>query len=143
VLPAWRAWLAQIPATALTAVRLGERIVAVDVALVGDPWGAGPRLALLRQLRPGADTVGLVAPAALLGRRGGAPAPLATATATAPLPALPDPAALAAAPIPDGICLGLRRDGALLALGIEADAPRLRAAVAGLERAIQVTTLTS
>jgi hypothetical protein len=139
VIAAWRAWTARLPVSTLTAVRRSEHVVAVDVAFVGDPWGAATRLAPLRRLDPAADTVGIAAPAALLGRRGGAPAPVAGIAR--PVAALPEPEALLAAPVPDGICVGARHaasGAALVAVGIAADAPRLRAALDGLARTIRV-----
>lgn len=138
VLPAWRAWARRLPAASLTAVRVSEHVVAVDVALVGDPWGAPARLAPLRAMAPGTDTVGLAAPGALLGRRGGAPAPIGVVAA--PQAALPDLRPLATAVIPQGIALGARHDRAggpaLIALGIAADVPRLHGALAALDRAL-------
>jgi len=128
VLPAWRAWTAQLPVSTLTAVRRSEHVVAVDVAFVGDPCGAAARLAPLRALEPTADTVGIAAPGALLGRRGGAPARVA-AVAT-PIAGLPEPGALLAAAVPDGICVGARHSAAgaaLIAVGVDADTPRLGA----------------
>ena len=139
VLPAWRAWTAQLPATVVTAARLGEHVVAVDVALSGDPWGAAELLAPLRALEPEADTVGLASPSALLGQRGGAPAPVTAAAA--PLAAFPGVRALLAARIPAGISLGVRHDRvggpALIAVGIAADATRLHLAVAALDRTLR------
>jgi hypothetical protein len=140
LLPAWRSWAERLPRTALTAVRRSEHVTAVDVALIGDPWGAAARLAPLRALAPAADTVGLATPSALLGRAGGAPAALTAAAA--PLAALPDMRAVAAVAVPEGIALGVRRDvaggPALLALGIEAEAPRLHLALAALDRELGV-----
>jgi hypothetical protein len=140
VLSAWRAWAESLPPSAFTAVRVSEHVVAIDVALVGDPWGVPARLAPLRALAPAADTVGLAAPVALLGRRGGAPAPVAAAAA--PLASLPDLWPLVAARVPDGIALGARQDAAdgpaLIAVGIAAEAPRLHAALAALDRAHRV-----
>jgi hypothetical protein len=128
VVAAWRAWTARLPVSALTAVRRSGHVAAVDVAFVGDPWGAAARLALLRRLEPRADTVGIAAPGLLLGRRGGAPARV-VAMAT-PVAELPAPDALLAAPVPDGICVGARHTAAgaaLIAVGVEADVPRLGA----------------
>jgi hypothetical protein len=139
VLPAWRAWAERLPRTALTAVRRSEHVVAVDVALIGDPWGAAVRLAPLRALAPAADTLDLASPSALLGRAGGAPATITAAAA--PLAALPDMRALAAVPVPEGITLGARHDvaagPALLAVGIETEVPRLHLALAALERSLR------
>jgi hypothetical protein len=140
VLPAWRGWTAQLPASAVTAARLGEHVVAVDVALSGDPWRAAALLAPLRALGPATDTVGLASPSALLGRRGGAPA--AVTAAAAPLVAFPDVRMLLAARIPAGVSLGIRHDRAagpaLIAVGIAADAERLHLAVAALDRTLRV-----
>lgn len=135
VLPAWRAWVGQLPAPVFSAVRLNEHVVAIDVAFVGDPWGAPARIAPLRALQPAADSVGLAAPSVLLGRGGGAPAPVTAAAS--PVAALPDMRALAAARPPEGIAVGVRHDPAnppaLIAVGIAAEAPRLHVALAELD----------
>ena len=65
VLPMWRAWSRRLPGSVVTAVRRTDYVVAVDVAVIGDPWGAAGQLAPLRSLDPIGDTVGLVAPSAL------------------------------------------------------------------------------
>lgn len=139
VLQMWRAWAERLPGAALTAVRRSDYMVAVDVALVGDPWGAGAWLEPLRALDPETDTVGLAAPSALLGRTGGPSAEVVAASA--PKGALPDMRALAAARVPEGIALGARHDPvggpALVAVGIAADAPRLHLALASLDRALR------
>jgi hypothetical protein len=139
VLQLWRAWAERLPASALTAVRRSEYVVSVDVALIGDPWGAAARLEPLRALLPATDTVGLAAPSVLLGRSGGAPA--AVVAATAPKGALPDMHALAAARVPEGIAIGARHDRAdgpaLIAVGIAADAPRLHLALAALDTTLR------
>jgi hypothetical protein len=138
VLPAWRAWTAQLPASAVTSVRLGEYVVAVDVAFSGEPFGVAALLAPLRALAPGADTVGIAPPSALVGRAGAA----AVAAAAAPHVALPDVRVLLGARIPPGISLGVRHDRdagpALIAVGIAAEAERLHLAVAALDRALRV-----
>jgi hypothetical protein len=139
VLPAWRAWVEQVPEPVVTAVRVNDHVVAIDVAMIGDPWGAPARVAPLRALQPSADSIGLAAPSMLLGRRGGAPAPVAAAAA--PLDALPDMHALAAVRPPEGIAVGVRHDPAhgpaLIAVGIAADAPQLHVALAALDRAVR------
>jgi hypothetical protein len=139
VLQMWRAWVERLPGSALTAVRRGEYVVAVDVALIGDPWGAAARLDPLRALHPAGDMVGAASPSALLGRSGGAPA--AIVAATAQKGALPDMRALAAARVPAGITIGARHDlvggPALVAVGIAAEAPRLHLALASLDRGLR------
>jgi hypothetical protein len=136
VLQMWRAWAGRLPSSAFTAVRRSDYVVAVDVAMVGEPWGAATRLEPLRALAPAGDTVGLASPSALLGRSGGPPARIVAAAA--PKGSLPDMRALAAARVPEGVTVGVRHDPvggpALVALGIAADAPRLPLALASLER---------
>jgi len=131
----WAAWAPQLPPSALTAVRRTRHVVAIDVALIGDPWGAAARLHPLRALHPASDTVGLAAPSALRD----VPAPVAVAAA--PKGTLPDMRALAAAPVPEGIAIGARHDAAagpaLIALGIAAEVDRLHLALAGLDRALR------
>ena len=122
---AWDAWDPGAP----TAIRRIGALVAVDVALTGDPAGALLRIAPLRALDPAGDTVGTASPAVLTCRAGGAPAALVGVTAA--LAAGPAHAVLAGAP-PAGVSLGVRRAGArreLLGVGIAADAARVRAAV--------------
>ncbi len=131
VAAAWSAWAAGVAAP--TALRVTGAVVALDVALPGDPAGAIARLAPLRALDPAADRVGHVAPAALLGRAGGAPAALAgSAVALARRPAVA-PLLAALADAPHGASLGVRRDAAgwaLIGVGIAAEAERVDAAVA-------------
>jgi hypothetical protein len=147
VLWAWCAWTAGLPASALTAVRLGGSVVAVDVALIGDPWAAPQRLAPLRRLAPGADTVGIASPGTLTGRRGGAPAQVAVDSRR--LLRRPDVDSLidAAVPGPEGVALGLRHDGsagdALIGLGIASDTARIRAAVERVARALALSAATT
>ena len=76
VLEAWRRWTAELGSSVLTAVRIGAAEVSIDVAVLGDPWGAAQRLSGLRDLAPAVDTV------ATLDRRAlAAPARLAAASA--------------------------------------------------------------
>jgi len=89
-------------------------------------------VAPLRALGPQADSVGAAAPAVLLGRTGGTPAPIAGASV--PLVRQPTPGALldVVAKAPESVGLGVRRDAAgpsLIGLGIAAEAARVRAAV--------------
>lgn len=138
VLWAWSAWTALLPPAAQTAVRLTPSVVAVDVALAGDPCGAPGRLVPLRRLAPAADTVGIAALPAVLGRRGGAPAPVTVESVA--LRGMPDARSLlsAARPLPEGVALGVRSAGgagaALIGLGIASEAARIRAAVERLAR---------
>lgn len=85
VLHAWRTWTAELPADVTTVARLvrvphlpgvapalrGRAVVAVDVALLGEPARAAERLAPLRRLEPELDTVAPVPVADLLARRDG------------------------------------------------------------------------
>ena len=59
-------------------------LLAVDLALTGDPAGAQVRTAPLRALAPIDDTVGTASPAVLTCRAGGAPAPLVCVTRRSP-----------------------------------------------------------
>ena len=132
VAEAWDAWADALPDHAPTALRVTGAVVAVDVALPGDPAGALVTAAPLRALGPHADSIGSAAPAVLLGRAGGTPAPVAGACV--PLARRPTPRALldVVAHAPEGIGLGVRRDAegpALIGVGIAAEAARVRAAV--------------
>lgn len=132
VAAAWDAWADALPDHAPTALRVTGAVVAVDVALPGDPAGAQVTVAPLRALGPQADSVGTVAPAVLLGRTGGTPAPIAGAFV--PLVRRPTPGALldVVAQAPEGVGLGVRRDAAgpaLIGVGIAAEAARVRTAV--------------
>jgi hypothetical protein len=125
VLGAWLRWTRQMPARTLSAVRLGVCEVAIDVAVVGDPWGAPGRLAALRDLAP---ALALIAPRELRSRP-------SVAAAALPMPAVPSPGALlaAAGAAPEGICLGLRRGVPprveLVGIAAVAELPRALAAV--------------
>lgn len=82
VMHTWRDWAARQPAAVTTAARIarvphlggmapalrGRAFVAVDVAVLGEPWGAASRLAPLRRLEPEIDTLALMSPSELLGR---------------------------------------------------------------------------
>jgi hypothetical protein len=132
--PVLAAWLRWAPERTLTAVRLGEAELAVDVAVLGDPWGAPRRLQALRDHAPTHDTVALAGPHMLR-----APNPIAAAEVA--LRAVPSADALtgAAAAAPDGVCVGLRRtaDGAsLFALGARAELPRSLAVADQLARGL-------
>ena len=83
VAEAWDAWADALPDRAPTALRVTGAVVAVDVALPGDPAGALLTVAPLRALGPHADSIGSAAPAVLLGRAGGTPAPVAGASVAA------------------------------------------------------------
>jgi hypothetical protein len=70
VLHEWRAWVASTGGILRSGVRLVQpprraAVVAVDLALAGEPWGAGRALTALRRLEPAIDSVRLVAPAAV------------------------------------------------------------------------------
>ena len=124
VLSAWLRW----SAPPLTAIRLGAAEVAVDVAVLGDPWGVAARIEPLRELAPGLDTVALVDPRMLR-------SPASVAAADLPLAAAAPAGALLAAAraVPEGVCLGLRRAAptelSLIGVGAAAELPRALAAV--------------
>jgi hypothetical protein len=128
VLGSWLRWTRRIPARTLSAIRLGTCEVAIDVAVVGDPWGAPRSLSALRDLAPPLDTVALVGPGAMR-------TPSSVAAAALPLPAVPSPGPLleAAAAMPDGVCLGLRhglpRRVELIGIAAVDELPRALAAV--------------
>jgi hypothetical protein len=70
ILHAWRDWLAATDGVVRSGVRLVRAprrapVVALDVALAGEPWGAGRALGALRRLEPQIDSIRLVAPAAI------------------------------------------------------------------------------
>ena len=102
VLLAWTVWAAELPASVLTAVRVGEAEVAIDVAVLGDPYGVPALLAPLRSAGSHADTV------RSLGARVFR-APCTLASAAVALPAFPLADELLDAPA--GVCLGVRRTG--------------------------------
>ena len=85
VLGTWSAWAFELPSSVLTAVRVGEAEVAVDVAVLGDPSGVPSLLAPLRARGSHADTV------RSLGARAFRP-PCALASAVVALPAFPSAA---------------------------------------------------
>jgi hypothetical protein len=136
VLETWRRWTTELGPSVLTAVRIGAAEVSVDVALLGDPWGAPQRLRALCDLAPALDSM------ATLDRRALA-APACLATALAPVGEMPSASALtaAAADMPDGVCLGLRAVAphGVMAIGVAvaADLPRAQAAVDQAARALQ------
>jgi hypothetical protein len=130
---AWAAWAAEIPVSALTAVRVGRCELAIDVAIKGDPCGVPGMLAPLRALAPGADTVATVGPRALR-------APAALESAAVALPAFPHADELLDAP--DGVCLGLRhargaRGPALIGLAPGGERVRAVAAIDQVARALE------
>jgi hypothetical protein len=136
VLDAWRRWTAELGPSVLTAVRIGAAEVSIDVAVVGDPWGAAQRLSALRDLAPALDSVATLDPRVLA-------APACLAAALAPVGDMPSATALtaAAAAMPGGVCLGLRAVGShgVVAIGVAAaaDLPRAQAAVDQAARALQ------
>ena len=123
LLAMWRSWAAELPVRVLTAVRVGECELAIDVAAQGDPFGVPALLAPLRGLGPAADTVASISPRVLR-------APAALESAAVALPAFPCADELLDAPA--GVCLGLRRDGARgeLLIGIAPTGERARAVAA-------------
>ena len=135
VLEAWRRWTAERGSSVLGAVRIGAVEVSVDVAVLGDPWGVAQRLEALRDLAPVVDTVATLDPRVLA-------APACLAAASAPVRVTPSARALAmaAAAMPDGVCLGLRAaaPGCVTAIGVAAAAelPRAQAAVDQAARAL-------
>jgi len=122
VLGTWSAWAYELPRTILTAVRVGEAEVAVDVAVLGDPYGVPSLLAPLRAAGQHADSVRSLGARAFR-------APCALASAAVALPAFPHADELCGAS--PGVCLGLRREarGTVL-IGIAAAAERPRAVAA-------------
>jgi hypothetical protein len=140
VLEAWRRWTAELGPSVLTATRLGAAEVSLDVAVLGDPWGAPQRLSAPRDLAPTLDSV------ATLDRRVLA-APAGLVAALAPVGDMPAATALtaAAAAMPDGVCLGLRAVGphGVVAIGVAAatELPRAQAAVDQAARALRERVL--
>jgi hypothetical protein len=70
VLHEWRSWITETDGVVRSGVRLVRppgrpAAVALDVALAGEPWGAGRALGALRRLEPEIDSIRLVAPAAI------------------------------------------------------------------------------
>jgi hypothetical protein len=129
VLRAFLAWGAPM----LSAIRLGTSEIAIDVGAHGDPYGVPARLAPLRELAPGLDTVTVVAPAALRSR--------AVVTAVElPLGVVASVEALldAARAMPDGVCLGVRCAAPeavrLIALAPAGEEPRALAALDQMRR---------
>lgn len=122
VLGTWSAWACGLPPAALTAVRVGTAEVAVDVAVLGDPYAVPSLLAPLRVAGPHADTVRPLGTRAFR-------APGTLASAAVALPAFPHADELRDAP--EGVCLGLRHGpGAPVLIGIAAASERGRAAAA-------------
>ena len=105
VLGTWSAWAYELPPPVLlTAVRVGEAEVAVDVAVLGDPVRRARRCS--RRCGPLVRTLTRVRS---LGARAFR-APCALASAAVALPAFPLADELLDAPA--GVCLGLRREAA-------------------------------
>ncbi len=123
VLAVWRAWSAELPVRALTAVRAGACELAIDVAVQGDPYGVAAVLAPVRALGPAADTVATVGPRVFR-------TPAGLESAAVALPAFPCADELLEAPA--GVCLGLRRDGArgAVLIGLAPAGERARAVAA-------------
>jgi hypothetical protein len=136
VLEGWRRWAAELGPSVLTAVRLGAAEVSIDVAVLGDPWGAPQRLSALRDLAPIVDSVATLDRRVLAAEAG-------LAAALAPVGDMPSATALtaAAAAMPDGVCVGLRAAGphGVVAIGVAsaADLPRAQAAVDQAARGLQ------
>jgi hypothetical protein len=151
ILHAWREWAGATDGVVRTGVRLlqhpgGPAVVAIDLALAGEPWGAGPALAVLRRLEPEIDSVRLVPPVAVAFTPAKVPpgtVPIATQLRLAALPAAAVDA-LAAAAGPGSasplLSVALHRLGGghrVAALGAargEEDGERVRVALAQLER---------
>ena len=103
-------------------MRVGEAEVAVDVAVLGDPYGVPSLLAPLRAAGQHADSVRSLGARAFR-------APCALASAAVALPAFPHADELCGACA--GVCLGLRREaGGTVLIGIAAAAERARAVAA-------------
>jgi hypothetical protein len=130
VLDRWLRWVERLPDRTLTAVRLGTCEAAVDVAVVGDPWGAPARLTALRDLEPRTDTVALAGTRMFRSRASVAAAAVALAA-----PPRPDALLAAAAAAPHGVCLGLRATAGGLALIGVAPADDMPHALAAIDQA--------
>lgn len=135
VLAAWRVWAAGLAVSTLTAIRVGACDVAVDVAVLGDPYGVPAVLAPLRALVPESDSVATLGPRALR-------SPAAVESAAVSLPAFPCADELLDAPA--GVCLGLRHgaSGPVL-VGLAAAGERARgvAAIDQLARGLEEPVL--
>jgi hypothetical protein len=148
VLHEWRGWVAGTDGIVRSGVRLVRppgrpAAVAVDVALAGEPWGAGAALGALRRLGPEIDSVRLVAPAAIALPPMRVPpgtAPVATSFRLRALPAAAVDAFAAAAAGAALLSAALERVGGgygVTALGAgrgPEDVERARLAVAQLAR---------
>lgn len=133
-LASWLRWSRRIPSRTFSAVRLGACDLAIDVAVVGDPWGATARLSVLRAQAPADDTVALSDLRMLRSQP-------CLATAELPMHELPSAAALldVAADVADGICFGVRRaagESQLIALGEASEHARLVAALDQVARGL-------
>jgi hypothetical protein len=131
VLAVWRAWAAELPVRALTAVRAGACELAIDVAVQGDPYGVPALLAPVRALGPAGDTVSSVGPRVLR-------TPAALESAAVALPAFPVADELRDAPA--GVCLGLRhhvRGPVLIGLAPAGERARAVAALDQVARGLE------
>lgn len=136
VVEAWARWSAELPTSVLTAIRVGGDVTAVDVAMLGDPYGVQARLAPLYKLGPVDESVATVGPRLL--RADGCVDAVAV-----PLRRFPDAEHLVdeSLSVPAGICLGLRHVHAtaaplLIALGAAEERPRVGAAADQAARAL-------
>jgi hypothetical protein len=157
VLHEWREWAIRAPGEVTSVARLvraphvagverslrGRAVVAVDVAIAGDPAAAAGRLAALRRLEPELDTVAPVSVRELLARNapaGGVRA-IGEQLVLRTLPAAAVDAFVAAAGPGSGselVAAELRRLGgrefAVVGLGIAADAEQAARVRIGLEQ---------
>lgn len=150
VLHAWRSWVEETDGIVRAGVRLARpvrrpAVVAVDVALAGESWGASGALTTLRRLGPAIDSVRLVAPAAVWLPSARVPAGATPLRAHLRLRALPPEAVDAFAAAAAGaelLTAALHRVGggyAVVALGAARgadEAERVRTGLAQLRRAL-------
>ena len=136
IVQAWARWRAELPTSVLSAIRIGGDVAAIDVAVLGDPYGVQARLAPLYKLGPVDAAVATVGPR-LLRATGCVDA------VTVPLRRFPDPEHLVdeALSTPAGICLGLRHvhgvtAPVLIAVGAAEERPRVGAAADQAARAL-------
>jgi hypothetical protein len=136
IVEAWARWSATLPTSVLSAMRIGGDVAAIDVAMLGDPYGVQARLAPLYRLRPVDAAVDTVGPRLLRAEAG-------VEAVAVPLRRFPDPEHLVdeALSVPPGICLGLRHaHGAvaplLIAVGAADERPRVGAAADQSARAL-------
>jgi hypothetical protein len=136
VVEAWARWSATLPTSVLTAMRIGGDVAAIDIAVLGDPYGVQARLAPLYKLSPVDVAVDTIGPRLLRAQASVDAVPVA-------LRRFPDPEHLVdeALSVPAGICLGLRHvHGApaplLIAIGAAEERPRVGAAADQSARAL-------